>query len=422
MKSTSLCFTLLTLLGICASGARIDQSMWLSVPWESGAISLGDGGSDMFFWLFPPKDKNLNAPLMFWLSGGPGCSSSVAIFYENGPYSFDSSDPTKLIENPNSWNEKVYMLYVDNPIGTGFSRAKDPASYCFDENCIADNMYTFLLKWYDLYPQFKLRKFYMSGESYAGHYLPSIAHKIIRMDNKDINLQSIAIGNPWVDPYSQYGEYSYYAYANGLLSSPHYLFNRFGMSVCQFFVDMGYISLSEKLCYYYYQDILESNPDMDPFNIKQKKKPKEFSELASLMEITEVKRDLGVPHRKFELCDHTAQADLLEKDLMFSTMYAIEGLLDGGINVLIYAGMDDLACNWMGNDVWIRKLKWTYKSRWALQPWAEWKQDGELKAYYKGYQNFAFVKIKNAGHFVPMDQPAFAKLMIQRFVDDFQDL
>ena len=55
-----------------------------------------------------------------WLTGGPGCASEVALFYENGPYAF-SADGT-LESNPYSWNEISNLLFVDQPIGTGFSK------------------------------------------------------------------------------------------------------------------------------------------------------------------------------------------------------------------------------------------------------------------------------------------------------------
>jgi len=101
--------------------------------WTSGVLPLGLG-DDMFYILFRSRDLNPLAPLVLWLSGGPGCSLSCGLLGEHGPYVFSLSNPTVLTRNTYSWNSNTDMLYVDNPVGTGFSKA---TTICYDENCIA---------------------------------------------------------------------------------------------------------------------------------------------------------------------------------------------------------------------------------------------------------------------------------------------
>jgi hypothetical protein len=74
----------------------------------------------MYFWFFQARKDHESAPLSVWLSGGPGVPSTSAALGEHGPCSvLDDSKTTEL--NPWSWNEKVNMMYLDQPLQVGFS-------------------------------------------------------------------------------------------------------------------------------------------------------------------------------------------------------------------------------------------------------------------------------------------------------------
>ena len=84
------------------------------------------------------------------------------------------------------------------------------------------------------YPEYKGREIYITGESYAGHYIPNIARTLQLSYDDDINLAGIAIGNGWVDPFYQYSAYATFAGNNNLISAGHSLVLQFGYAVCQF--------------------------------------------------------------------------------------------------------------------------------------------------------------------------------------------
>ena len=88
--------------------------------WKTGLINVDEYRDDMFYWVFKARQNPEQAPLVLWLTGGPGCSSEIALLYENGPYRFNSRG--KLERNTYSWNNYVNLLYVDQPIGTGYSK------------------------------------------------------------------------------------------------------------------------------------------------------------------------------------------------------------------------------------------------------------------------------------------------------------
>lgn len=105
---------------MCVLSVTTCDDIFLNEKHVPGLIKLGDS-DDMFYWLFKSRDNIAEDPLVIWLTGGPGCSSEVAIFAENGPFSV--KDDLSLLKNDYSWNNRANVLYVDQPVGTGFSKA-----------------------------------------------------------------------------------------------------------------------------------------------------------------------------------------------------------------------------------------------------------------------------------------------------------
>jgi cathepsin A (carboxypeptidase C) len=193
----------LAVLGFAALASATPKRdpFFMNESQKSGLVPLGNG-DDMFYWFFEAREAPETAPLVIWLTGGPGCASEVALFYENGPFTIN--DDLSLRSNAQSWNEVANLLYVDQPIGTGFSKSSSIFHYDTNEDEIAANMKLFIDGFLEANPQYKGRDFFITGESYAGHYIPSIAYhflKEIPAGSLGLNFKGIAIGNGWVDPY-----------------------------------------------------------------------------------------------------------------------------------------------------------------------------------------------------------------------------
>ena len=99
------------------------------------------------------------------MTGGPGCSSEVALFGENGPCSVNAGG-NDTIHNPYSWNAKSNLLYIDQPTGTGFSYG---LGLDHDEEQVGNDMCDFLQQFFKAHPEYQQNSFYTFGESYAGH-------------------------------------------------------------------------------------------------------------------------------------------------------------------------------------------------------------------------------------------------------------
>ncbi|KAM0046999.1 putative carboxypeptidase D [Helianthus debilis subsp. tardiflorus] len=114
------------------------------------------------------------------------------------------------------------MLYLESPAGVGFSYSVDQSFYASANDVVTagDNL-AFLKKWFEKYPEYKNRDFYITGESYAGHYVPQLANLIVHSKAK-INLKGIAIGNPLLDFNMDLNSRGEYLWSHGLISDATY--------------------------------------------------------------------------------------------------------------------------------------------------------------------------------------------------------
>lgn len=160
----------------------------------------------LYFLMAESRSEPDKDPLIIWLQGGPGCSSMLGLYTENGPYNFKFDkdhvkDPFELVKNKFSWNNAANVMYVDQPIGTGFSFTDSWSAFRMTEDQVAEDFYIFIHNFLLKYPKFQGREIFLTGESYAGHYIPVIARTLQLKDDPWINLAGLAIGNGWVDPF-----------------------------------------------------------------------------------------------------------------------------------------------------------------------------------------------------------------------------
>ena len=172
--------------------------------YASNLKSSAEVNNNFFYWLFPDTSKEDN-PLIIYMNGGPGSTSMNALFMENGPLRVYQADPSDLdsftitYEPEDSWVAIGDLLFVDHPVGTGWSYGeRSPAS--LPE--VADEFLTFMLNFYEEHPTYRERELVLTGESFAGKYL-SFTAKAILDYNLDaevlITLKNLILSNPLVD-------------------------------------------------------------------------------------------------------------------------------------------------------------------------------------------------------------------------------
>jgi cathepsin A (carboxypeptidase C) len=157
----------------------------------------------LHYVLITSQNSMQNDPLQIWFNGGPGCSSMMGIFQEHGPFVVDDGT-NYLVSNMWSWNKKANMLYIEMPGGVGFSTCDHDAGECvFTDKTTTDDNIVALVNWFKKYDDFKKNKLFISGESYAGVYVPWAAKGMLDYNTqvKDptkeftFNLKGYIVGN-----------------------------------------------------------------------------------------------------------------------------------------------------------------------------------------------------------------------------------
>ena len=180
----------------------------------SGYVDIPGRGS-LFYWFVESMDAPKSDPVLLWTNGGPGCSGLTGFLTEHGP--FRPTADGNLALNAHSWNHHASMFYIEQPVGVGFSSAAGGLTYD-DAHAAADN-HAMIQGFFAAFPQYGANPFYITSESYGGHYMPTLAEKIVT-DGGVPNFKGFLVGNPitWLQ-YRNYGEFATY-YGHQLLPKP----------------------------------------------------------------------------------------------------------------------------------------------------------------------------------------------------------
>ncbi|WOL14246.1 serine carboxypeptidase-like 42 [Canna indica] len=157
-------------------------------------------GRSLFYYFVEADGDPEKKPLSLWLNGGPGCSSvGGGAFTELGPF-FPEGNGRGLRRNKYSWNKVSNLLFVESPAGVGWSYSNTTSDYTCGDKSTAKDMYTFLLRWYEKFPELRSRDLFLTGESYAGHYIPQLANVLLKHNwhstGFKFKIKGVAIGNP----------------------------------------------------------------------------------------------------------------------------------------------------------------------------------------------------------------------------------
>ena len=198
----------------------------------SGYLKTDIEGNELFYVFTPSQSSPSDDPFFLWLNGGPGCSSLFGFLGEIGPVKPNTSE-NKFMINEYAWNQKANFLYIESPAGVGFSKIKDPKMF-FDDTIAAKSLNIGLQNFFSLFTEYQKNDFYITGESYAGVYIPYLVEQITQNENNEIklNLKGIFIGNPYTDEETDYedsmiefgfshGLIGYKTFKNYLKHCPH---------------------------------------------------------------------------------------------------------------------------------------------------------------------------------------------------------
>ncbi|KAJ7875369.1 Alpha/Beta hydrolase protein [Mycena olivaceomarginata] len=425
-----------------------------SVKQYSGYLDIADD-KHLFFWFFESRNSPSTDPLVLWINGGPGCSSSTGLLFELGPCSI-ANEGNNTTFNKHSWTSNANMIFLDQPVNTGFSYGSTVST----SPVAGKDVYAFLELFLSRFPEYSKQPFHISGESYAGTYLPNIARAIWtgnkqlerpprsrRPALKKINLESILIGNGFTEPYTQLGSVADYAcegpypvYSDP--EGPECASLRAKIPTCQRMIKSCYIYNSRLTCVpaLVYCDARLMGPllqlGLNPYDVRKpcdrEKNPlcyEQMNWIDTWMNDPQVKVALGVePTRKFSSCSTAVGLAFgLQGDGAHNSAELLGELVDDGVRLLIYAGNADMMCNYMGNERWLEVLDSSFQDEYVTAQTIPWVTAGSGKlagtvrsAGGKGFTagNVTFVTVFEAGHMVPFDQPEAALDLFSRWISN----
>ncbi|KAF1988798.1 serine carboxypeptidase [Aulographum hederae CBS 113979] len=195
----------------------------------------------LYFWFFPSSNPLASDEVTIWFNGGPGCSSLSGLLTENGPFTWEAGTLAP-VQNPYTWVNLTNMLWVEQPVGVGFSQGTPNIT---NEVELGQQFIGFYKQFVDAF-QLKGRKTYLTGESYAGYYVPYVADAFLSADDKDYyNLAGVAINDPIIGDGTIQQEAVIYPFIE-YWSELFYLNSTFMDVLKQRHIDCGYADYLDK--------------------------------------------------------------------------------------------------------------------------------------------------------------------------------
>ncbi|CAF4076403.1 unnamed protein product [Rotaria sordida] len=389
-----------------------------SYPSYSGYLTVNKTHqSNLFFWFFPSQNGNINAPLLVWLQGGPGSSSLFGLFSEHGPIMVDKEE--KLHPSNITWNSKYHLLYIDQPVGTGYSFTKSEQGYVRNEDEVARDLYAMLIQFFQLYNEYIMCPFYVTGESYGGKYVPAIVYKI-HIENPQakikINLKGMAIGDGLIDPYNEW-DYGPVMYQFGLIDERQLEYVNLQTLLARNAIRLEEYSLAYDLFGNLFDEFYSNATGLnDVYNYLLTQLPAAFGYYVPWVTASENRRKIHVGNLTYN--DGTRVQMGLSNDVM-QTIVGKVAVIANNYKVLIYNGLLDVIIASSVTMDWVDKLQWKYADQLRSAERKIWKvkdDDTEVAGYIKQTHSFYVAWVRNAGHMVPADQPRAAFDLIDRFI------
>lgn len=301
------------------------------------------------------------------------------------------------------------------------SLVTEAGTYAKTEQEASRQLYRGLQAFYDRWPAFRSRDVYVFGESFAGVYVPMIATNILDGNARgeaEISLRGIGVGDGWVDPIVQEATYGAYAYAHGLIDAiQRDEADRLYQACATAIEDSGKPTSREadKVCNKIEEYISDVSGGVNVYDVRMYGDC-DFSRVGAHLDRADVRAALHVsPDAPAWVETSKRVAYLLELGEQNSAADYYPPLFEA-IPTLIYNGIYDMDCNFIGTDAWLAGLQWTKRDEFVNTPRTPWMLDGEVAGHLRSAGNLTQVLVAGSGHLVPMDQPARGLALFEGFV------
>ncbi|CAE6408047.1 unnamed protein product [Rhizoctonia solani] len=420
-----------------------------TVKQYSGYLDVSED-KHLFFWFFESRKNPEKAPLAAWMNGGPGGSSALGLLMENGPCNVVFGNSTE--RNQYGWNEVANMFFLDQPAGVGYSYST--SDHVVDTTWeAARDFYAFVQLFLGCFPEYSGRPFHVLAESYGGQYAPNFANYINRQNkanrllsnpkHQHVSLESVLIVNGLVSPAVQAATSPEYAcsgpYAFWDNNGPHCKLLRSRVPRLHELFQQCETFRTELTCVpaaIYAFSAMDEGFEKAGINRYDVRKPcnqpvecyDQMRYAQSYLNSSDVKLALGVPPDfNYNWLNITINSAFFRAaDVAHDASLMVKELLDDGVRVLNLAGDADFACNYMGAFEWMYKLDSKYAKEFRPLNNTVWtlngKAVGEVRASAdesgKTAGNFTWLRIYEAGHMVPHDQPEVSLEFFRRWIEN----
>ncbi|KQK07372.1 hypothetical protein BRADI_2g34850v3 [Brachypodium distachyon] len=377
---------------------------------------------------------------------GPGCSSiGYGAASELGPLRVVKQGQA-LEFNKYAWNQEANLLFLESPAWVGFSYTNTSSDLSkLDDDFVAEDSYSFLVNWFKRFPQYKGREFYISGESYAGHYVPQLADLVYernkdKMSNIYINLKGFMVGNPITDDHYDSKGLAEYAWSHTVVSDQVY--ERINTKCdfktsnwtddCNAAMNVIFGQYREIDIYNIYApkcllDLNSSSSTDRPFFVSNQeaqfgKRRRIFSGYdpcySSYAQDYFNRKELqkafhanvsGSLPGKYQVC-----SDPILNSYNFSVFSVLPiyfKLIKAGLRIWLYSGDADGRVPVIGSRYCVEALGLPIKT-----PWQPWYLEKQVAGRFVEYDGMSMVTVRGAGHLVPLNKPAEGLKLINAFL------
>lgn len=381
-------------------------------------------GSSLFYWQFNSVGSNINSdrrPLILWMQGGPGCSGQEGMLGERvSPIYIDDNQVPHF--NNMTWAQNYHLITVDFPYNTGFSYANQESDLQNSTTSAINYLYNFLQILYSKYPTWFNRDFYIFGESYAGHWVPALAYKILTENAGkaltgvfDIPLKGIGVGDGLFDAYYQAPYYDVYAFNQGLVSRAQQISMSQTESLIQANINSGDYITANNYLNLVQEQFSNYSGGANLYNVRIFGW-EDFGDFPGWLNLDSTKKLLRVMNNQTWVGCNDDIYNAFSADIVQGFISTMMPYVLSSIKVLIYNGQDDFIINAIGVENFIANLKWSKVIDFLKSRKVVWNVNGEIAGYVQSYSNLTFATVLKAGHFSPFDQPFAVRDMVNRFI------
>ncbi|XP_061355470.1 serine carboxypeptidase-like 42 isoform X3 [Gastrolobium bilobum] len=375
-------------------------------------------GRSLFYYFVEAEQDPHNKPLTLWLNGGPGCSSmGGGAFTELGPF-YPKGDGRGLRINSKSWNKASNILFVESPAGVGWSYSNTTSDYNSGDASTANDMYLFMLKWYEKFPSYRSRELFLTGESYAGHYIPQLTNALLDHNAHStgfkFNIKGVAIGNPLLRLDRDAPATYEYFWSHGMIS------DEIGLAImnnCDF-DDYAYASP---------HNVSHScNDAMYEANLVVGNYINNYDVILDVCYPSIVEQELRLKKMKalhanrtnlpysWSMCSPVLNYS--DTDGNIDILPILKRIVQNHIPVWVFSGDQDSVVPLLGSRSLIRELAHELKFKITV-PYGAWFHKGQVGGWVTEYGNLlTFATVRGAAHMVPYAQPSRALHLFSSFV------